>query len=434
MTAFLLLICVLCSHGAAAVPFVRSIRKRRLPSTVEFAVLSFFLYYDLGILSEALGLPYRSLYFLPLSKARDWVQLQAAIIIVVAPWLIRLGYSLTGGTPTSAGTRPLLARKLSKRFYFVSFLILLPVAALSLFEGMKAEHVWEARALITEALGPFIILLLLPIYLLAFYVTTEESRKGAGKLFILVLTALSVVAVIPSGERTLLLLPFLILLLFYGKLSVGRLATSLVIGLVAAAMLLPIYKAQNADETDAGTLIANTISVDFVRGPILVDVLKRSPMLGTNVVSYPGEGYVYGLLFFVPRSIAPFKGSGTAFYYTGAVANVPASELDWGLGISAIDEIILNFGKLFIIPGLLVWGAVMRLADFLSVRRPFLVIPTRLGAVWLLGYHLPAELQNFGAMAAVGLLLEWVFVHRGQKRIFTASLGYVEDPMRWRES
>lgn len=419
MSSILLLLCVLMSHGAAVAEFVRAIREHRLPSTLEFGFVSFVLYYDLGIALEAFGLPYLGDFFKPFSQYPEPVQLQVALIIIFAPWVMKFGYTLAGKDRKAVPVVSALRRDRAKQFYFLSFLVLSAIALASGIAVAVLGEVWEARYVVGSVLGPYIIFLSLPLYLLAFYVVQRDSRTPHGRIALAGFVILNTIAVIPIGERTLVLLPLVIVLLFYGRLTSLRLGVALLAGIAAAVLLLPFYKSQRSGDRKPGELIGATVSNDFARAQTLADALQRSPLMGTNIMRYPGEGYVYSALFFIPRSVVPFKGDGTAFYYTAAVTNAQTRELDWGLGISAIDEIVLNFGKLFVVPGLLFWGFLMKWADRVSTSHTVLVIPTRLAAIWFLGYHLPAELQGFGAMAVVGILFHKTFCMRieGHKRV-----------------
>ena len=95
--------------------------------------------------------------------------------------------------------------------------------------------------------------------------------------------------------------------------------------------------------------------------------------------------------------------------YTGYTTNQSPDQVHWGLGLGAIEELLLNFGILFLPLGLILYGFAIRQLDLASYRIPVLTAPTRLAAVFFLGYHLPALLQDFGAMAIVALILHGLF-------------------------
>jgi hypothetical protein len=219
----------------------------------------------------------------------------------------------------------------------------------------------------------------------------------------------SILSTLPVGERTNALLPCMIVAVFYKRMSVRGIAIAFLVGAAAAAFLLPSFKAEQSDNQDGLDLIETTVDGDFSRSQVLADVVDRSPMIGTRTLPYPGSGYLYSLFFFVPRSLVPFKGNSTGIEYTAAVTSTPSSVLGWGLGVGAIEEIILNFGLLAALPGLVVCGMVVRLADTLSDAIPASGVGLRLAAIWMCGYHLPALLQEFGAMVLVTLILSRCF-------------------------
>jgi hypothetical protein len=124
------------------------------------------------------------------------------------------------------------------------------------------------------------------------------------------------------------------------------------------------------------------------------------------------SGYAYCALFFVPRSLAPLKGYPTAQYFTGYVVGMATEATDWGFGVGAIEEILLNGGFLLFVPMMLAYGCVMGLLDRLSQQVPSLLVPTRLGAVWLCGYNLSALILLFGTMFIIALALHQTLVGR----------------------
>src|SRR5689334_1327894 len=97
-----LVLVVLVSHCLASVPFWRSITRRggyprdRVPTTADFAAISFILYYDVGLALELAGYPYVSNHFASLLQADDGTFLLAVFFLAIAPWLFHAGAWLTG--------------------------------------------------------------------------------------------------------------------------------------------------------------------------------------------------------------------------------------------------------------------------------------------------------------------------------------------------
>ena len=98
MTTVVLCI-VLLSHALAALPFLSSIRRGKIPNTADFATISVIFYYDLGMILEALGSPYVSVYFNSIMDANQNTFLFSLLFIGLAPWLFHAGWALMGTVP-----------------------------------------------------------------------------------------------------------------------------------------------------------------------------------------------------------------------------------------------------------------------------------------------------------------------------------------------
>ncbi len=400
------LLCIALSHGPFTLRLIRRTQAHEMPSTREFVIASFLLYYDAGIVLEIAGVPYVNQYFHSMFLAPDAVLALSIGIVLLSPWVIDWGADRRekARDPESA-----IAPSRRGLFYLLTGAMCIGCVALSLKLATAAVYVWAARKSVAESLGPFILILFMPHYVLAFFVRQRDSHSKKGTLFVGFLVVCAVLASVPVGERTLVLLPFVLVLLFWKRPSFTRFVLVGALGLVVAAWILPFFKWQQQGNSDASALAIEVLNGDLDRGPVLADAVSRSCFMGTHVLDYPGEGYVYSFLLFVPRALAPFKGASTATFFTARVTNADPTDMTWGFGISAIDEILLNFGILFLPLGLLAFGWAIRKADSLSEKLPALLIPTRMSAVFLMGYHLPALLQDFGAMAIVGMILGKLF-------------------------
>lgn len=404
------LLCLAMSHGPFVGRLVARLRRSEMPDTRELVIVSFLLYYDLGVFLEACGAKYVDTFFSPIFIGPDRIQALTFLIVIVSPWIIDWAARKSHAPRLGATDRKSALRPSRRRaFYAVTCIVSLGCVALAAYLALHAVDIWVARGTVSDALGPFIISLLLPAYFLAFYVRQSDSHTLFGKLFLCFLTACSMAAAAPMGERTFVLLPFVIITLFWVRISLRRLLIAGTIGVMGAALLLPFFKLQEAGNEDNFELLVSTLNGDLARMPVLEDVLSRSRLVGTKVLNYPGVGYVYSAFYFVPRSLAPFKGSSTAVAYTGYKTEQSTDQVDWGLGVGAIEELLLNFGILLLPLGLMAYGLALRQLDRASERIPALLAPTRLTGVFFLGYHLPAMLQDFGAMALVALLLHGIF-------------------------
>lgn len=413
------IIIMLASHVLAALPFGESIRKGKLANTADFAVLSLLLYYDLGLVLELLGYPYTSPYFSSLLDTSNGNFMLAVVFLTLAPWLFHIGSSLTNRGVPRQSQEPVSTIKRSREvpFYVLASLIPIPLVLYTLSMVLNGGALWEARFKVGSELGPFIVIMYLPLYLLAFYVRQTNSRTRWGFIFTFALAFASVLATLSLGERWPMLLPFVVIALFRFKMTLTRIALVGLGVVVVASVLLTVFKSQFAgsDSTLDG-LIASTISGDIARAGVLETVLRESDSIGTHVLPYPMAGYVYTASVYAPRPLAPFKGYSTAIYFTAHETGTQPELLNWAFGLGYFEELMLNGGLLFVIPGLFIYGMAMGLIDRLSWRIPSLLIPGRLLVVWLGGYDLAPSFVIFGTMGIVGFGLHRLFVAERKKR------------------
>ncbi|MDD1425230.1 hypothetical protein MEO94_12215 [Dolichospermum sp. ST_sed9] len=422
---------VLFSHICAAWPFYCSLQAQKLPNIVDFAVISVILYYDFGIAIELFGLtntnnsddPFFSSFF----SANGHILIQAWLFLLLTPWLFRLGYSFAN----KKGKNIILSHHIIKFsisrqnvFYILAIFIAIGSALLGYKNIITSDNIWSSRAKIGEELGSLIIILSFPMHFLSFYIRTSDALTKKGLVFSLFLVLTSILSTITVGQRTNLLLPILIILLFRSKITFTKIAIFFMVGIIATSTLLPLFKWQYTEQNlSIVELAAVTIQGDLSRSYILTSALERTEPIGTKIFPYPMAGYIYVLLFYIPRQIAPFKGWSTAQYYTSDVVNMPVEKMDWGFGIGVIEELLLNVGFWWCIPGLIVYGMCMGVLDRLSWRIPSLIVPTRLAATWLCGYDLAALTLTFGTMAIIGLFLDYLF---RQKSIYVPKLKLSE--------
>lgn len=417
------------SHALYLAPLAT--RRSPSPSPVHFVGISALVYFDFGMLFEACGFRYTSDFFSPLFAAPQRHIILAVSLMAFAPWLIRIGARLTPAGPADPFSHLELRQGWPRLAFYAVLAILCPAcAAIPLSLLTLGPRMWESRFLLGEMLGPWIIVLSFPMYLLGFYIRLREARTRAGKFTIAVLLASSTLATIAVGERTLVLLPFLIVLLFGRKFSWRRWLTVTAIGALAASLMLPLFKYSYQDGSDSPTqMLADTIMNDFYRAPELARTLGMASAFGTQDTAYAGSGYLYAALYFVPRTLAPFKGDSTAQQFTAIVMQREPGGLSWGFGISAVSEAVLNFGIVFAPLVLLAYGASLGWLCRKSARYRSLEIPLCLASLWLFGYHLAALMLNFGAMAIIGLICERVFTNRvGTALALTSGRGQNELP------
>jgi general stress protein CsbA len=415
---------ILFSHIMAARPFVINLQKGRMPNTAHFAAVSFVLYYDMGLLLEVTGLYMGNEFFTPFFNSDPWVMFLEIIIITVGPWLFHLGSSFTSrenGWDTSKSYAQL--RKSTKPlFYFVIIAIASYFAFNGLSEMMTNDPIWVVRERLGERWGPLIVLLYLPLHFLAFYSRQSDSTTKMGLLMSWGLVLATILSTLGIGQRTNMLLPMLIMVLFRKKISAKKIVTFLIVAIIAASVLLPFFKWQKADSQDItsaasiGVLVAETIETDFYRGDVLSTIVEKTELLGTKTMPYPLAGYIYTILYYIPRNLVPFKGASTSQTFTAEVVRTPIDDTFWAFGVGVLEEAMLNVGFIFAVPILIVYGMGMGLLDKVSARVPSILIPTRLACIWICGYESSTVLLMFGTMALVGFILHKLFVKEPTKQ------------------
>lgn len=404
----LVVIALLISHGFASRGFWRSVALGRMPRTADFAVLSFIIYYDFGLTLEAAGVEYVNAYFPSLFAARDKTLTAAFLYLVAGPWALLSGTKLT--TPTEV-LKIAPVTELSRRSHALFLTGALGLSAFLALSGIsqlqEPQSLWQTRLETGIRFGAFIIFIYIPIHFVAFYSRQRNAHTLVGTAALGSLAILASLATVVVGQRTTVLLPIMIVALFRFRISKSRMIVGSIIALIAVSSLATRFKWYYADDSySQQSIMVDTINSDFARGGVLTTALESSELVGSEVMPAPMTGYVYSALFFVPRTFAPFKGDSTARYFTAAVLN---SDLpNWGFGLGAIEEIALNIGSIFVLPGLLLYGIAFGWLDRLAARVPSTTVPGRLAGVWLCGYHLPALVLLFGSMMLFVLLLDAV--------------------------
>jgi len=384
-----------------------------MPNTADYATLSAVVFYDIGFAVEAFGYENQQEFVPSLFNASSTTFLTAYMFMLVAPWAFHIGSHLVTSNRYQQAQEPRERLKRNRQvvFYVLTTAVALPLCLAGSYRVVRGDQLWTAREETGQAWGVLIIILYLPLHFLAFYVRQADSRNITGRVYSAALAVGAVCSTLSIGQRTNALLPFLIICLFGIRMSVLRITVAGAIFVTLAGALLPWFKWQHSTPgTHIEDQVSAVVNSDLSRTAILGAALDESLPLGTRVLPYSMSGYVYSLLFYVPRSIAPFKGVSSATYFTALLSHTNPMETDWILGIGAIEEAILNLGTFLVVPAMLLYGACFGWLDRLSLRFPSLVVPTRLGALWVCDHHLPAILLMFGTMALFELMMEFSVV------------------------
>lgn len=392
-------------HLALLRPAWSAIRRGAPPRPVEFALASFVIYYDVGLWLDAFGVTYRAPGFRPFSEGDPSAKLTVYAALILAPAILVGTARLTRreGTWEMAPRRRLAPRQL-KAFFGVFAVLAVTAVAFSSAAMCVGGSIPDARLLLSEWLGPGVALLYLPLGLAAYYPLTANAagRKGLGVA--LTLAFVASVGIIGLGQRTLLLLPFVIVAVCRLRFRVATLAVAGTVALLAVVALGLVFKPSDLPGSDEPSVVG-TVNESMARAPVLVASVERSEIFGTSVMEYPGEGYVYAALFFVPRPLAPFKGESTAQRFTDAIEG-PDRFGRWAYGSGMVEEAILNVGLALAPLVIAGFGLALGALEGLLRRRSALIVPVSGGALWLCGYHLPAILILFGLMFVIMFVVD----------------------------
>lgn len=405
-----LLILVSISHLLASLGFWRSIISRRIPNMIDCACLSIIVYYDVGIWLEWTGFDFPDPYLSTMREANDVNFTICAIVLLFMPWLLRLGGLVaSGGAWLQPVERELREFRHRQLFYVLAIVTTVILAITGADRIMRGLQLWEIRKEMSEW-GVLVVLLYVPIHFLAYYIFQSDSKTAWGTGFVIWLIVSGIVSTLILGERTNTLIPFVVAILFWLSPRLKVIVPVVVVLVIAAALSLPVFKSGYATSNKTPVdLLMLTVYTDFSRTETLTTAVSLSEPIGTRILPYPGAGYVYSLLFFIPRSLVPWKGEATTNWFTGQVSGSVPTEMDWGFGIGAAEELLLNFGIAFVGPGFFVYGVAMGLIDRFSRGALSLVVPTRLAALFICGYNLPSLLLMYGTMALFVFFLDRVF-------------------------
>jgi len=375
--------------------------------------MSILFFYDFGYVVELLGVPYQNDYIPSLFEASTPTFAASVLILTLAPWAILAGSFITGEY-TALPQEPISRMKPGRQSVFYGALpfMLTPLVIVGSWRVIvDGDAVWSAREKFGSEWGCLIIIFYLPMYVLAFYVRQEESRSRFGRLIALLLTLAAIFSTLSIGQRTYFLLPILLFCLFCFRIRLGYLFLVGMILFLIAGLMLPLFKWQHSErEIVSAETVTSVLFGDIGRGGILAAAIDASEPVGTRILPYPMSGYVYNALFFVPRSLAPFKGRSTAIHLTAHLTQtIPAEDTGWQLGMGAIEEAAVNLGTVMVLPILCLYGMACGWLDRMSFRSPSLVVATRLGAFWVCDHSLAALLLVFGKGKLIRILFSVYF-------------------------
>lgn len=407
-----LFLLIVAGHAPLLLRAIGGLRKGYVPPAWQFGALGVMLFYDLGLMLQLWGLPYRSAYFPELAHAGEDERTLLVLVVLAAPYLLWCGSRLV--TRDHCVSSELHLLHFGPRMQLLFTLMLLPPSlALAAFGVSAVWGVVSIAAIKMEwlsLLGSAYLAFMMPMFVVAFLVRTDFSRRPGGRALVFVMVACSTGATLFLGQRTMTLLPLLILFLFYFRFRMRWAVASLALIVSFAAGMVWFYKGYAVEQNlPFEERLVQVVNDDFTRGNVLLRALQESELAGTKVLPVPGQGYLYAASLYIPRGILPQKGYSTTAYFTGVAIGQDVEFLNWGLGVGFLEQICLNFGLMALLPGVIVYGMGLGLLDLLRRRMPGTLAGVCLGAVWISGYDAGAVILYFGSMVIFATLLELVF-------------------------
>ena len=407
-----LVMMLVCAHAPLLAVSVAQLRRGIIPATWQFGTMGIALYYDLGIVMQVAGVPYRSAFFPSLHDAGEEGFVLLVLLVMVSPYLLWCGSRLAGqsGRYESRGNLVRFAPRMAGLF------VLLIVPASVALGAFGVHVVWGATSIASikrewvSTLGSSYVMFMVPMFALSFLIRADIAYRRAGRVLVFLLVACSMGATLFLGQRTMTLLPVLFLFLFYFRFRLRRLVAGVALLLLFAAGMLWFYKgyAVQADQPIDARLV-QVLNDDFARANVLLRAIQEAETIGTRVLPFPGQGYLHAATLYVPRRVFPQKGYSTAAYFTGMAVGQDAEYLSWGLGVGFLEQLALTFGVLALVPGVMLYGMLLGFLDRLREYFPGTLVGVCLGSVWMSGYDASAIVLYHGSMVVFAVLLELVF-------------------------
>jgi|GEM_PF-2040925 len=407
--SIVLLLLLACCHVPFVVHFIRTLREGYIPGSCSFAAMGIVLYYDLGIVFQLLGVPYQNPFFPALRDCTDEEVAVLILLVIAAPYLLWLGAGLLRrrNDELHRDARVEMSVTAQRLFPLVFLPLCLALAGFGAYAIWGAQSIAEIKPMWVSFFGSSYIVFLFPMFLLAFFVRTSFAKRRSGQVILYVILACAVVATLFLGQRTMTLLPFLILAIFHYRVRILRLALAAVVLITISAATLSFYKGYAVQENlELGDGLLQVLNNDVTRANVLARALRESREIGTHVLPFAGQGYVHSATLYIPRKLLPEKGYSTTAYFTGLSTGEDVEYLGWGLGVGFLEQISLNFGFWFLVPTILLYGLGLGSLDRVSESFPAAVVGIRLGAVWMSGYDASSLVLYFGSMTIFAMLLE----------------------------
>ncbi len=262
--------------------------------------------------------------------------------------------------------------------------------------NISANHVLRQRL---SFLGPFAIILMLPLGVSTYYWIRIIDREKAPfiKYKALIFSVMALTVAFFRGQRTdlILILLFPLLYIFYKKRKLSLLVGSFVGLIVFSATYATLFKtSMQFLDLSISDVILRVITGDIDRNWTYWMALDESGVTSSSIMSTPFGGYIYTFLTFIPRSIFEFKGYSTETWFVFFMGNNfvnewfvgSLSDVNWGITLSGITESVINGGFIGIIMFSIIMGFILKLMQHLTIKYKYLNCCFPLIALLFSGY------------------------------------------------
>ncbi|WP_293887108.1 MULTISPECIES: hypothetical protein [unclassified Sphingobacterium] len=165
---------------------------------------------------------------------------------------------------------------------------------------------------------------------------------------------------------------FLVAGLLMGKIQPKKLWLYLIPGIFILTSIVLLYGKDFASNNKYSRDAYSSLRLNVGRDHTIKYTLYKEYVKDEMILQHRGQSFLFGLTFFIPRSIWPEKPYPYAVYFVTSVINAPPEPIGWSFTTCILEEFISNLGflGLIIAPFFLLW--VCKVGD--NAKNKFLTI------------------------------------------------------------
>lgn len=231
-------------------------------------------------------------------------------------------------------------------------------------QAFKDSHLLVSRfALLSTVAGSFL-----------FYFLGKKKDYSLALKYILFFLLL-ILSIWIDGKRGIFFKFFFVFIvagLLLGKIKPKKIMLYVVYGLVVLSSIVMLYGKDFSTESSYSRGMYTSLRVNIGRDQTIKYTLYKEYVENEMILEYRGQSFLYGAVFFVPRSLWSDKPYPYAVYFVTSVLNLPPEPIGWSFTTCILEEFISNLGfiGLIIAPFFLLW--ICKVGD--KTRNKFLTI------------------------------------------------------------